>query len=122
MTTSPNPAEGETIHHRLAVLLGWRYKPDEYPGNWWLHPNGCSLFLELPPLSELVREGERKLDLRNRGNTRARVRWVNRLREIVGRPLPKNAAGAALVSDVDLILALDEEKAEAMMPLLEELK
>ena len=43
-----------------------------------------------------------------------RVRWINRLRLIVGRRMPKNAMGVPLVSDIDLLFSLIEERVEAL--------
>ena len=48
-------------------------------------------------------------------NSSVRIRWVNALREIVGRECPKNKAGAALVSDVDLLTATAAQRAEAFL-------
>lgn len=60
-----------------------------------------------------------KLDLHDRKNSIMRVRWINALRRVVGKRIPKNAAGAALTSDVDLLLATDEEHLEVIQELIE---
>jgi len=44
----------------------------------------------------------------------SRVKFVNALRSIVGRRMPKNKAGTPLVSDFDLIDAIISERAEAI--------
>lgn len=43
-----------------------------------------------------------------------RVKWVNKLRDIVARRMPKNKMGWPVVSDVDLLLATDSEREEAL--------
>lgn len=43
-----------------------------------------------------------------------RVKWVNKLREIVARRMPKNKMGWPVVSDVDLLLATEDEREEAL--------
>ena len=60
-----------------------------------------------------------KLGLHDRKNSIMRVRWINALRRVVGRRIPKNAAGAALTSDVDLLLATDEEHLEVIKEMIE---
>lgn len=48
------------------------------------------------------------------GATQAeRVAWLAALRAIVGRRCAKNKAGAALVSDFDLIWSTEDERKEA---------
>lgn len=44
----------------------------------------------------------------------ARVKYVNKLREIVARRMPRNRCGVPIVSDVDLLLADEWEIAEAL--------
>ena len=61
-----------------------------------------------------IRDLETKAGLLDRDNLDKRVKWVNSLRNIVGLKLPKNKSGAALVSDVDLILASDEDRLAAL--------
>lgn len=48
-------------------------------------------------------------------NLDIRVRYINTLREIVGRRMPKNKSGSPLTSDVDLFMAENEEIAEALL-------
>lgn len=43
-----------------------------------------------------------------------RVKWVNKLREIVARRMPRNKMGTPMVSDVDLLFATDGERKEAL--------
>lgn len=43
-----------------------------------------------------------------------RVKWVNKLREIVSRRMPKNKMGWPVVTDVDLLLAEEWEREEAL--------
>lgn len=43
-----------------------------------------------------------------------RVKWVNKLRDIVARRMPKNKMGWPVVSDVDLLLATEDEREEAL--------
>lgn len=44
----------------------------------------------------------------------ARVKYVNALRLVVSRRMPKNKCGVAIVSDVDLLLAEEWEVEEAI--------
>lgn len=44
----------------------------------------------------------------------ARVRYVNALRSVVARRMPKNKMGWPVVSDVDLLLADEREVEEAL--------
>ena len=61
-----------------------------------------------------VREQEEALGLLDRTNTALRVKWVNALRAIVGAEMPKNKSGVSLVSDIDLILASDDQRLMAL--------
>ena len=61
-----------------------------------------------------VRDQEEAIGLLDRTNTALRVRWVNALRTIVGAEMPKNKSGVSLVSDIDLILASDEQRLAAL--------
>lgn len=61
---------------------------------------------------------EEEAGLLDRQNLALRVKWVNALRAIVGSTMPKNKSGMSLVSDIDLILASDEQRFAA----LEEIK
>jgi hypothetical protein len=56
---------------------------------------------------------EREMGLHNRDNVVIRVKWVNALREIVSRTVPTNKVGTPMISDVDLLCATPEERAEA---------
>lgn len=56
-----------------------------------------------------------KLGLMERSNQILRVKWVNNLRTIVSRRMPKNKSGTALTTDVDLLLAEPEEIAESIL-------
>ena len=44
-----------------------------------------------------------------------KVKYLNTLRDIVSRRMPKNKVGATLISDFDLIDAEPEEHAEAIV-------
>ncbi len=48
-------------------------------------------------------------------NLDIRVKYINTLREIVGRRMPKNKSGSPLTSDVDLLMAENEEIREALL-------
>ena len=69
-----------------------------------------------------LREAEIAAGLYSRKNAKSRVRWVNALHRIVARRCPTNAAGSKVVSDVDLLLASEDERMEALDCLLEGLK
>jgi len=47
-------------------------------------------------------------------NLELRIKWINALRAIVGRRVPKNKSGVPLVTDVDLLLAEPHERMEAL--------
>jgi hypothetical protein len=55
-------------------------------------------------------------------NLDIRVKYINTLREIVGRRMPKNKSGSPLTSDVDLLMAENEEIAEALLKILKKWK
>lgn len=59
-------------------------------------------------------ELEQAAGLHDRTNVELRVRWVNKLRQLVGQTMPKNASGAALVSDIDLLLAGSSFRQQAL--------
>lgn len=61
-----------------------------------------------------VRDQEKAIGLLDKTNTALRVRWVNALRTIVGAEMPKNKSGVSLVSDIDLILASDDQRLAAL--------
>ena len=60
-----------------------------------------------------------KLGLHNRDNVELRVQWVNTLRMVVGRDLPKNKAGRSVVSDVDLLNATALQHTETLLRMKE---
>lgn len=51
----------------------------------------------------------------NPQNLEIRVKYINHLRDIVGRRMPKNKSGSPLTSDVDLLMAENSEIAEALL-------
>ena len=62
-----------------------------------------------PSFERLVRD----LDLRNRDNLSARVFWIGKLRAQVEKRMPRNKAGAPVMSDVDVMLATPDELRQA---------
>jgi len=61
-----------------------------------------------------IRQKEIAIGLTDRDNLDIRVDWINALRTIVSRRLPKNKSGMSLISDIDLMLADDDERTEAL--------
>jgi hypothetical protein len=61
-----------------------------------------------------IREQEVAAGLLDKSNLAMRVKWVNALRTIVGADCPKNKSGVSLVSDIDLILATDNQRIAAL--------
>ena len=61
-----------------------------------------------------IRQQEIDIGLMDRDNLDIRVDWINALRTIVSRRLPKNKSGMSLISDIDLMLADDDERTEAL--------
>jgi len=61
-----------------------------------------------------IRPKEEAAGLLDKANIALRVKWVNALRAIVGSTMPKNKSGVSLVSDIDLILASDEQRLMAL--------
>lgn len=59
-------------------------------------------------------EWETALGIHDKEQLEVRVKWVNKLRAIVARRMPKSKSGVSLVSDIDLILAKLEERQEAL--------
>ena len=59
-----------------------------------------------------LRRKEERLGLSDRNALDLRIYWVNVLRKIVGRRIPKNKSGMPLVSDIDLLFATAEERQE----------
>lgn len=51
----------------------------------------------------------------NRDNTDLRVKWVNRLRSLVDKRMPKNKSGSPLTTDIDMFSATAEEHADALL-------
>lgn len=62
-------------------------------------------------------EEAKSLGLHDRSNHVLRVKWINSLRAIVSRRVPKNKMGNPLVNDVDLMTATAEEMAESFKKL-----
>ena len=62
----------------------------------------------------LRQTAEADAGLHDRSNHAVRVKWINALRKIVGERSPKNLSGVPLVSDVDLLLASDVERWQAL--------
>ena len=60
-------------------------------------------------------EKAQSLGLHNRDNHALRIKWVNALRAIVSRRMPKNKMGATIISDVDLLTASPAERLEALL-------
>lgn len=58
-------------------------------------------------------EKAQSLGLHDRSNHALRVKWINALRTIVSRRVPKNKMGNPLVNDVDLMTATADEMAES---------
>ena len=65
-------------------------------------------------MAHTIRQQEIAIGLTDRDNLDIRVDWINALRTIVSRRLPKNKSGMSLISDIDLMLANDDERAEAL--------
>jgi len=74
-----------------------------------LHIETNGLFPDLT-----IRKKEKNIGLLDKDNMALRVKWVNALRAIVGATMPKNKSGMSLVSDIDLILASDEQRVAAL--------
>jgi hypothetical protein len=80
-------------------------------------PEGKTNIIAPNPLMNegAMRSLERKLGLDDRTSLDLRVKWVNALRDIVARRIPKNRSGTSLVSDIDLMFATLGERAEALL-------
>jgi phosphatidate phosphatase APP1 len=61
-----------------------------------------------------IQIAEESIGLLDKNNTALRVKWDNALRAIMGKDAPKNKSGVALISDIDLILASDEQRLAAL--------
>lgn len=59
-----------------------------------------------------------KAGLHDPNNMSLRVKWVSTLHDIVARRCPKNRAGSPAVSDIDKLLASDDELLEAFLKTL----
>lgn len=74
------------------------------------HPNNI-----IRPTYEHVRLAEDRCFKHPNTLLKKRIRWVNTLRKIVGRRMPKNKVGQPIIGDVDLLLATKEERVEAIL-------
>ena len=61
-----------------------------------------------------IRRIQEDLGLTDRNNHAIRVRWVNTLRKIVDRRTPMNKMGSPMTTDVDVLLATEDEHLEAL--------
>lgn len=59
-------------------------------------------------------EAEQSIGLDHPENLPLRIRWINKLRDIVCKRMPKNKAGNPIISDVDVMRATLEERIEAL--------
>jgi hypothetical protein len=62
----------------------------------------------------MIDQLHRDAGLMERENHLIRIKWSNSLRKIVGRRCPMNRVGASLVSDIDIALATESERLEAL--------
>lgn len=123
-------------NEELFKLEGWRQMTvKELPNGeavyetfWWWGPKDPETADEVNRKAEIapkdylndenaMRNLELFLGLGDRENRELRVKWVNKLRDIVSRSprIPKNKVGTALVSDVDLMFATLPERAETIL-------
>lgn len=70
----------------------------------------------------LLAWAEKTLCLHDRNNVGMRVAWINAVRDEVAPRCPKNKVGAPLVSDVDVMLATNQERATGLAKALQKLK
>lgn len=61
-----------------------------------------------------LHHAEQMAGLHDKNDLTKRVKWVNKLRTVVGRRMPKNAMGVPLVSDIDLLFACVADRIEAL--------
>lgn len=61
-----------------------------------------------------IRQMQEDLGLTDHNNHEIRVRWVNTLRKIVDRRTPVNKMGSPMTTDVDVLLATEDEHLEAL--------
>lgn len=66
-----------------------------------------------------IRQRQEELGLMDRNNHALRVRWVNSLRKLVDKRMPVNKMGSPLTTDVDVLLATEEEHLEVLNTLYE---
>lgn len=66
-----------------------------------------------------IRQRQEELGLMDRNNHALRVRWVNSLRKLVDKRMPLNKMGSPLTTDVDVLLATEEEHLEVLNTLYE---
>lgn len=78
-----------------------------------LNPEKGESMTDKPPIYNL-HLAEQMAGLHDKSELEKRVKWVNRLRTVVGRRMPKNVMGVPLVSDIDLLFAHVSERVEAL--------
>jgi len=61
-----------------------------------------------------IRQRQEELGLTDRNNHALRVRWVNSLRKLVDKRMPLNKMGSPMTTDVDVLLATEEEHLEVL--------
>lgn len=61
-----------------------------------------------------IRRMQEDLGLTDRNNHALRVRWVNTLRKLVDKRMPVNKMGSPMTTDVDVLLATEDEHLEAL--------
>lgn len=66
-----------------------------------------------------IRQQQEELGLTDRNNHALRVRWVNSLRKLVDKRMPTNRMGSPMTTDVDVLLATEEEHLEVLKTLYE---
>ena len=66
-----------------------------------------------------IRQRQEELGLMDRNNHALRVRWVNSLRKLVDKRMPVNKMGSPMTTDVDVLLATEEEHLEVLNTLYE---
>jgi hypothetical protein len=66
-----------------------------------------------------IRQMQEELGLTDRNNLAIRVRWVNALRKLVDKRMPVNKMGSPTTTDVDVLLATEDEHLEVLKTLYE---
>lgn len=66
-----------------------------------------------------IRQMQEELGLMDRNNLAIRVRWANALRKLIDKRMPVNKMGSPTTSDVDVLLATEEEHLEVLNTLYE---